>query len=125
LTDIPKIEHCVVLTRNRQERRLKGGSPHGRYDDFDLFVCSSRNGNYDNMCGSTAVGNRADSFQFCKYGGRQVVGVSSCLPANSCVVSGSECPVLAQNGVWGSAALFGKQNVRVFWNSDRAKINQT
>jgi hypothetical protein len=61
--------------------------------------------------GPTAVGNRADNCQFCKYGGRHVVGVSSCLPANCCVVCGSECPVLTQNGVWGSAALFDKQNM--------------
>jgi hypothetical protein len=88
------------------------GSHHGRQDDFDLFVCSSRHSNYDNVCGSyRGRKHRADNFQFCKNGGRQVVGVSSCLPANSCVVCGSECPVLTQNGVWGSAALFDKQNV--------------
>ena len=81
--------------------------------------------------GPTAVDNRAYNFQFCKYGGRQVSDVSSCLPANSSVVCGSECPVLTHNGVWGSAALFCKQNVRacvhvcICWNGDRAKINHT
>lgn len=69
--------------------------------------------------GPTAVGNRADNYQLCKNGGRQVVGVSSCLTANSCVVCGSECPVLTQNGVWGSAALFGKQNVCVCFGTAR------
>jgi hypothetical protein len=69
--------------------------------------------------------HRANDFQFCKRGGRQVSDVSSCLPANDSVVCGGEWPVLTHNGVWGSAALFGKQNVPVCWNNDRAEINQT
>lgn len=73
-------------------------------------MCSSRKGNYDNRCVClTAVGNiEQTTFSFVNVAVDKLVTFRPVCPQKNSVVCGGEWPVLTHNGVWGSAALFGK-----------------